>query len=87
MQIEDTIKEILVTKIYVEVSPDEISLGDHFHRDLGVDSLGFVELRSEVEEQFGIVVPDDDFTPDNFMSLETLVAYIEKGRAADRATK
>ncbi|GHF18058.1 MULTISPECIES: acyl carrier protein [Streptomyces] len=82
MTIADIIKDILVTKLYVESSPDEIALDDHFHRDLGVDSLGFVELRYQVEEKFGISVSDDDFNPENFMSIGTLVAYIEKAQTA-----
>jgi acyl carrier protein len=87
MNVEDTIKDILVTKLYIEAAPSEISPDDHFHRDLGVDSLGFVELRVTVEEQFGITVTDDDFTPENFMSVATLCAFIEKARTAVPSAK
>lgn len=85
MSAADMIRDILITKMYVEADPNEITDEQHFHRDLGVDSLGFVELRCQVEEQFGITVSDDDFNPDNFMSIETLTAFIERAKAATHA--
>lgn len=87
MSIEETIKDILVTKIYVELNPNDISADDHFHRDLGVDSLGFVELRASVEDQFGITVTDEEFTPDNFMSVGTLRDFVEKALSATAGAK
>ena len=81
MSTTDMIKDILITKMYVEADPKEITDEHHFHRDLGIDSLGFVELRCQVEEQFAITVSDDEFNPDNFMSIETLAAFIETAKA------
>jgi acyl carrier protein len=42
-----------------------------------VDSTGVLELILFVEETFGIKVPDQDITPDNFDSVARLADYIQ----------
>ncbi len=39
---------------------EEISLDSHFVADLGYDSLDLVEFTMLVEEEFDIVVPDEE---------------------------
>ncbi len=41
-----------------------------------IDSLGFIELVSFVESQFGVSVVDRDLVPDNFDSVRKLDAFI-----------
>jgi acyl carrier protein len=43
-----------------------------------VDSTGVVELVMLVEERFGIAVDDDEIVPDNFDSVNNLVAYVSR---------
>jgi acyl carrier protein len=42
-----------------------------------IDSTGVLDLLLFVEEAFGIDVPDEDVTPDNFDSVASLARYIE----------
>jgi acyl carrier protein len=58
----------------------------HFHLHLGIDSIGFVELRSQVERRFDITISDEDFTPENFVSIERLAAYLDRVTAAAPTT-
>lgn len=45
--------------------------------ELGIiDSFGFVELLSFVEEEFGIAVADHELVPDNFDSVCKLSSFI-----------
>jgi acyl carrier protein len=44
--------------------------------DLGLDSYGFVELISEIENYFNIRFTEDDFMEDNFHSIKTIVALM-----------
>jgi acyl carrier protein len=41
-----------------------------------IDSLGILRLVSFVEEKFGIEVPDEDVTIDNFQSVKAMSDYI-----------
>ncbi|MFC3997259.1 acyl carrier protein [Nocardiopsis sediminis] len=77
----DTIKKILVSDVYVEVPPDRMGEQDSLRDVLGVDSLGFVELRAQIEETFEVTVSDDDFTPEHFSTIASLCALIEKLRS------
>ena len=47
-----------------------------------VDSLGFVELVEEVQTRYGIAVDALEITEENFGSLDTLVAFVKRRRAA-----
>lgn len=53
------------------VSPDEDLLASGI-----VDSHGVMELVGAIEGRYGIVVPDDDLTPENFRSLASIDAYV-----------
>lgn len=41
-----------------------------------IDSLGILRLVSFVEEKFGIEVPDEDVTIDNFQSVKSMTDYV-----------
>lgn len=41
-----------------------------------IDSLGILRLVSFVEEKFGIEVPDEDVTIDNFQSVKSMADYV-----------
>ena len=56
----------------------ELSDGDSF-LELGiVDSTGIMEVILYVEEEFGMTVADDEMTPDNLDSVDSLVAFVQK---------
>ena len=54
----DKVKEIIVDKLGVEVS--KITLEAQFINDLGADSLNIVEIVMEIEDEYGIEIPDED---------------------------
>jgi acyl carrier protein len=80
--IEDCLREILIEDLFVELEKDKILPNYSFRQDLGVDSLGFVELREQVEKRFSIVITDDDFTPENFATISSLTNLINRQSSA-----
>ena len=70
----DKIKEVIIDKLGVEESA--ITSEAHFVNDLGADSLDTVEIILEFEEQFGIVIPDED--AEKIDTVGSAVDYIEK---------
>jgi acyl carrier protein len=42
-----------------------------------IDSLGIVELVAFLESRYGIEVGDDDLLPENFSSVNRVVAFVE----------
>jgi len=47
-----------------------------------IDSTGFLELITYLEETFGIVVKDEEMLPENLDSLQAIEAYLARKRAA-----
>jgi acyl carrier protein len=79
--IERAIGSILVTDLFVDAPEDRITPDDRLRGDLGLDSLGFVELRVQCENTFGITISDDDFTPENFTSIRTIAELVRNLQA------
>lgn len=76
--IEDDLRDILIADLFVEFEKERILSTHSFRQDLGIDSLGFVELKEQVERRFGIVISEDDFTPENFATVASLTSLITR---------
>jgi acyl carrier protein len=63
------------------VSEEQVTDGANLVDDLGMDSLDEVELLLELENEFAIVVPDED--AEGFITVGDVVRYVEqkKGNA------
>jgi acyl carrier protein len=48
-----------------------------------IDSMGILDLVMVVEEQFSIVLEDDDLIPANFESIANLAAFVQSKRAKE----
>ena len=69
----DKVKEVIIDKLGVE--EDKIKLEASFVDDLGADSLDTVELIMELEEEFGIEIPDED--AEGLTTVGSVVDYLE----------
>lgn len=47
----------------------------HFTRDLGLDSLDTVDLIMQLEQEFGIRIPDEDYP--KLTTLSSVMHYLE----------
>ena len=43
-----------------------------------IDSLSLIQLVTYLEKETGLSIPDRDVNPDNFRSVETIVAYLNQ---------
>jgi acyl carrier protein len=57
-EVFERIKEVLSERLSVEES--DITEEANFQEDLDADSLDLVEMIMELEDQFGIKIPDED---------------------------
>ena len=73
MDIFAKIKEVIVDKLGVE--EDKITREANFVDDLGADSLDTVELIMQLEEEFGVEIPDED--AENITTVGAAIDYIE----------
>jgi len=55
---------------------DSINESSHFVDDLGADSLDLVEIIMEIEEQFGLTIPDSE--QEKIKTVGNAIAYVDK---------
>ena len=73
-EIEQKVKEIVSKKFDVELA--KISADSRLAEDLGVDSFGAVELMFELEEAFGLKIPDSDI--EHVRKVNDIVVYLQE---------
>jgi len=71
-EIEQKVKDILAAKLGVGV--ETIRPESRLAEDLGVDSFGAVELMFEIEEAFGLKIPDSEI--ERVRTVSDIVAYL-----------
>jgi len=72
----DKVKEVIIDKLGIEDS--KIESGSSFVDDLGADSLDTVELIMQLEEEFGIEIPDED--AEKITTVQAAVDYIDQNK-------
>jgi acyl carrier protein len=75
------IRKLIVSDLFVEIAEDQIGLDDGLRTVVGLDSVGFVELRVLCEQKFNVEINDDDYTPENFTSIRLLANLIDRLQA------
>ena len=59
----------------VGVLPEEVTPQTHFQNDLGYDSLDVVQFVIDVEEEFGVRIPDEQ--ADKLVTVGDVVQFLE----------
>ena len=67
-------KIISLTAKQLGLGEDEISLDSNFMDDLGADSLDTVELVMNIEDEFGIEIPDDEV--EQMFTVKSMLNYV-----------
>jgi acyl carrier protein len=76
-EIEARVKQIIVEKFGVMES--QVTSEASFTNDLSADSLDRVELIMEIEDEFGISIPEDQ--AENIATVGDAVKFVEKAVA------
>ncbi len=70
----EKIQEMLAEALNLPV--EKVTADAKIVEDLGADSLDVVELLSRLEDEFGIVIPDDEV--ENLVTVGDVAAELEK---------
>ena len=79
------LRKIIVNDLFVEIAENDIGLDDGLRTVVGLDSVGFVELRVLCEQRSNVEINDNDYTPENFTSIRLLATLIDRLQAQKAA--
>jgi acyl carrier protein len=82
MNIEPAIRQYVDTNLLYGADGVEYDDQQSFLEAGIIDSLGVMELVGFVTTTFGLTVPAQDITPDNFDSVARLAAYVRRRSVA-----
>ena len=82
MEVEQKLKRFITAELMYADDIDALSNEEPLLGSGIVDSLGIMRLVSYIEEEFGVVVPEDDLVPEHFQSVNRLVAFVERLQSA-----
>ena len=70
------VRELISEQMSIDI--ESIKADSNILTDLNADSLDIVEMLMLVEEEWGIIVDDDDMR--GFSTVQSVVDYIEKNK-------
>ena len=74
--IEDTLREMMVERLFLKITPEEIDLDANLMETYGIDSVQVSELVVGTEATFDISFEDDDFDPTQFDTLQHIAELV-----------
>jgi len=82
-RIEDTVKKLMVERLFLKQPPESIGDDTLLMEELGVDSVSVFEIVVGLEEVFGVSFEDDEFDIQNFRTPRSVADYVRR-KLADR---
>ena len=73
----EKVRAILARQLRVD--PERVIPEAQIKKDLGADSLDILQLLMRIEDQYGIVIPDEELA--TFNTVGDVVAYLAKQEA------
>ena len=70
----EKVQEMLAAALNLPM--EKVTVTSKIVEDLGADSLDVVELLSRLEDEFGIIIPDDEV--ENLVTVDDVAAELEK---------
>jgi len=77
-ELEQQIKEMIVERCFLTISPDEIEDDAALMDAVGLDSVQILEVVVGLEEQFGVTFEDADFDIANFSTVTAIADYVRE---------
>jgi len=85
--IEQTVRELLVERLFLQVKPDDIAEDAPLMETLGVDSIQIFEIVVGLEETYGLSFKDDEFNIEVFQTVKSIADFVRRKQGqADAGT-
>lgn len=82
MTTSDDVRTFLIDEVLFTGSRDELT-DDYPLLERGVlDSNGLIRLITHLEDQFSIVIDDEEIVPENFSTIDSITRFVEGMRSS-----
>ena len=75
-RIEDQLKQMIVERLFLDVTPADIADGDMLMDKFEIDSVRLFEIVIGLEEIFDISLEDDEFSIERFESVKAIADLV-----------
>jgi acyl carrier protein len=72
----EKVRDIIASTL--KLDPSKVTLEASLEHDLGADSLDAVEVIMEIEDEYGIEIPDEE--AEKFVTIGDIVNYVEENK-------
>ncbi len=86
MSVFKNLEKEMLSKIAVDLGKKSLRPDEDLLEQGILDSIGIMKLIVFIEENFGIQVEDEEIIPENFQSLNSIAAFIER-KAQNKPTE
>jgi len=76
--LENRIKQILVERLFLEITPESLSSNESLTENHGVDSVRLFDMVVGLEEDFEISFEDEELTIDNFDTVSAIAQRVKQ---------
>jgi len=80
--VKSQVRAYIVDNFIMGSTGSQFKDGDSFMEKHIIDSTGFLELVTYLEETYNFVVADEEMVPENLDSLNAIDAYVSRKKAA-----
>ena len=78
----DSVKAVIVRTLEISDRADALDAETALFGSMPeLDSLALLELATSLEDEFGFVIDDEDFTEDVFATVGSLAEFVERKRS------
>ena len=76
-ELKTQIKQMIVERLFLDVSPSEMTDTAPLMETYGIDSVALFELVVGLEEEFDIELDDTDFSVDAFQDVNSIAKLVK----------
>ena len=80
-ELKGQLKEMIVERLFLKVAPADIADDANLMETLNIDSVNLFEVIVGLEDEFGLVLEEDDFDLSTFSTVDSIAAFVERKRA------
>jgi len=70
------LKSMIVERLFLNVAPEDIADGDNLMDTYGIDSVNLFEIIVGLEDEFGIVLEEEDFSVETFSTVDNIAGFV-----------